>query len=450
MKIFTLLFALLILFSNANAQSSSSLQTKFKKMQERSVHFSKITATLQHLSGISADKNTNLKSAQATLALDSVILQDYNAETQSWLNNGKDVYLYNTQLLSTEWQTLEWDESSENWVLDMKTELGYNDAGLVNVLIMSEKDELSGELVPNSRISAFYNPAGLLDSVLMANSDDGEIWINITRQDYFYSETGQLSQLDLSIWDEEEEGISQVMHYYYDYDDQDRLEFSRGVYSDNEVDFTMEETSYFYDASGRRSSIEYSVLDALTFELGISSRTQYEYNETGDVSTETYSDWDAELEDWVLVEKDVYTYSNTNFSDVIFPTLIQMLGINVVTPDFIKTVTEINTFDFLNEEWVLSERTLLYYSDGTATSTPQIATASVNVYPNPFSDVITFSFKNHNQLTLEIFTVTGAKIVDRKIYPATDVQVSNLNKGVYLFRLMNENQIIHSGKLIKR
>ncbi|TXD59539.1 S8 family serine peptidase [Polaribacter sp. IC066] len=72
------------------------------------------------------------------------------------------------------------------------------------------------------------------------------------------------------------------------------------------------------------------------------------------------------------------------------------------------------------------------------------------VYPNPVNDFFTIlNLENDlKEVSIEIFTVLGKKVLDKKELSAHKVDVSNLKKGMYILKIQKGNQQI-SIKLIK-
>ena len=73
----------------------------------------------------------------------------------------------------------------------------------------------------------------------------------------------------------------------------------------------------------------------------------------------------------------------------------------------------------------------------------------VSIYPNPCSNLISFSIENNSNVEkYEIFDVTG-KIIIQSIHSNTNqIDVSNLSKGIYFLSIFNENKN-YIGKFIK-
>ena len=77
--------------------------------------------------------------------------------------------------------------------------------------------------------------------------------------------------------------------------------------------------------------------------------------------------------------------------------------------------------------------------------------AIVSVFPNPFSNKATLSFSNVilKNASLEIFDVLGNKVRVMSDLNGENITINRegLNEGIYLYNLVNEGEIIATGKL---
>jgi len=209
-------------------------------------------------------------------------------------------------------------------------------------------------------------------------------------------------------------------------------------------------TVYNYDGSGILASTEDWDLNFMTFTLEKTSRNSFQYNAAGDVSVDIYSSWNGTS--WVDEEKDETTYNSTNFSDIIFPSFVGLLGGIGETTEFIynKAISGTNTFEMINGSWKNTEKTVFYYSGGTSTNIDQSGNTLFNVYPNPASNTVSFRWKgNYDNLTLELYQITGVKALVKLTFPGELISISKLENGIYFFKLLNGQQVVHTGKLIK-
>jgi photosystem II stability/assembly factor-like uncharacterized protein len=90
----------------------------------------------------------------------------------------------------------------------------------------------------------------------------------------------------------------------------------------------------------------------------------------------------------------------------------------------------------------------------TVTGSPSIndvTNVSVNVYPNPFTSQVIFSFDNQiNNASIKIFDVQGKEVMSKENVSGRQVIVErgNLNAGLYFYSITKDNQNIATGKLI--
>jgi hypothetical protein len=73
----------------------------------------------------------------------------------------------------------------------------------------------------------------------------------------------------------------------------------------------------------------------------------------------------------------------------------------------------------------------------------------LSVFPNPATDQVTFSWnENSGMLNLKMFQPNGTCVIDKEISSNETVDVSDLSKGIYFYRLSNKNEIVKTGKLV--
>lgn len=79
---------------------------------------------------------------------------------------------------------------------------------------------------------------------------------------------------------------------------------------------------------------------------------------------------------------------------------------------------------------------------------------SVIIYPNPFTNSTTITLDNmdnFNKVELRLYTILGEEIMSTNITStSTTINTSNLSSGVYFYKVIGDNQIIKSGKLISQ
>jgi hypothetical protein len=314
---------------------------------------------------------------------------------------------------------------------------------------MYEVDSITNVLTKNNKILVFYNSQGFQDSTIWYSTKNaGTTWVLEMKEIYHYNASKQLLKMDMWALDEETGKLTLSMNIIYTYTTAGKIKTSSTNYIMDGEEMLWSKAEYIYDGSGKLTSSEISSLSFTTLVLEKSSRTTYQYNASGDVSVEIYSTWSGTA--WVEKEKDENTYSTTNFSDVIFPSFINLLGINEPGSSMNKQITGVNSYEMKSGSWLNNGKIFFYYSAATSTNISEFGNTSFKVYPNPAAEQVNFSWKeNYESLSLEMYQITGAKVIEQTTYPGKPVSISRLENGIYFFKLLNGQQLIHSGKLIK-
>lgn len=450
MKKFTFLLLIIAVAVIAHGQSVNYPESKIRQLIDNYNNSPVKKLSPRYFQLKSLQFSHALKSAAQTITLDSVIYQTYATESSSWVNLYKDEYIFDAQLQNTQWNEKAWNGTLNTWEDETRVVLEHDSQGRVTEMIIYSADDQGGELVSESRMVAYYSNEGVLDSVEHYSMDEEENWVVQGLQVYHYNEAGQLTRMDMTSTEEdEEEEYLQVLRFDYTYNSQGNLEKSTIHIIDEDFELLFSQTEFFYDEQGRRNASEYSMMDFFTFEFSPFSRTEYTYNASDDVSEETSFLWDDTEEDWVVDQRDEYVYRDLNFNEVVFPSYIMFFGINEETNEFNKVLSEITSYSMAENNWVESERTKFYYSDETSTSAPVRELVKVDVFPNPATDNITINWNGFQQLSLEIFQMSGTKTLEMVVHPGREVSVSHLPRGMYIYKLLNNRQTVHSGKLVK-
>ncbi len=454
MKKSTLLLSFIILAFFAGAQNKIDLQNKLQRAHEKN---SKIIQKTTHFSSFIKAQASNretlyFKSAATKQKLDSAVTRVLNSETQVWQYDSKDEFIYDSNLKNTSWLSKEWDLTLQKWEIWTKTDLGYDNQNRVNSMLMSESDELNPGLTLFSKMLVYYNSEGMQDSTLsFFTEDDGVNWDLEMKQINHYNASKRLTKLDVWALDEESGVLTLSMNVVYTYTAAGKIQTSTSIYIMEGEEIPWSKMVYNYDSSGMLTSTEDWGINFMTLALEKTSRNSYQYNANGDVIVDIYSSWNGTS--WVDQEKDESTYGTTNFSDVVFPMYISMLGMVGESFEFNynKVLAGTNTFEMVNGSWKNTEKTVFYYSGGTSTNIDETGNTLFNMYPNPASNSVSFRWKgNYDNLTLEMYQISGVKVMEQITYSGKPVSILKLENGVYFFKLLNGKQMVHTGKLIKR
>ncbi len=475
MKKFTFLLAFFVIAFTANSKISKNLQDKMVQMHEKNLKFSEMVKYAEKQIN---SKNAVLKNAAAVQKLDSIVEQTLNTETQVWHKDTKDEYFYDSEIKNTAWKSSEWNPESGMWFISSQTDLGFDNQDMVNSLIFYNRDTEADPLIQYSKMLIYYNPDGLQDSVIMYSKIENDIWDLASKQIHHYNSSKQLIKTDIWAFDEDAGELISMQSVIYTYTESGKIESASTMFNMEGEEILYAKVEYNYDGSGNLTSEVTSAFSFFTFELENSSRytyqyispgkvsvtiysnwvegtwldddkTETQYNAAGDVSFEIYSTWNGA--EWVQDEKDEYLYGSANFSDVIYPNFYMLFGmIEEVELMFNKIITGMNYYEMIDGSWVYNGKSTFYYSSGTSTKIEETKNALFSVYPNPAAESVNFKWNgNFEKLTLEMYQITGAKVLEQTALSGKTVSLSKLEDGVYFYKLMNGKETVHSGKLIK-
>lgn len=434
-----------------SAGESGKLEKKFRNIQQKHAEIAQRTAVVFGHS-VSLLSGKQLKNAVVSDKLDSIVTQVFTEENE-WRKDSKSEFFYNEQLQTTGWIEKEWNGTSGLWDPSFKMDFEYGNNGRITTVFTYSKDSVTHELVVNSRSNYFYNQDGLPDSVLIYHTEDkGANWLLFSKQIYFYNESKQLIKMETWALDDDAGTLVLSMQTDYTYTAFGKIQQMETKFIFGEVTFPSGKSEYFYDSSHRLTSVEEYSANFLTQSYEKSGKNTYQYNSNGDLLTDIYSKWDGSA--WVEESKDDYEYGTKNFSDVAFPILTAaFLGdFRDTEYDFSKIILRTNGYEKSNENWKHTEISTYYYSGGSSsTNINEIAETGILVFPNPASKTVSFNWKdNSDELLLKMYQVTGALSFEQKVRKGREVSISHLVNGIYLYKLMRDNQIVYSGKLIKR
>jgi hypothetical protein len=112
------------------------------------------------------------------------------------------------------------------------------------------------------------------------------------------------------------------------------------------------------------------------------------------------------------------------------------------------TFTDNNAADGANYyrlKQIDNDGTFQYSKALTANIRRDAAAVEISVYPNPAVDAIRFN--TNETVNVEIYSMSGAKVIAQQADATTAVSVSNLPSGYYVYRLSMQNGTVQNGKI---
>jgi hypothetical protein len=92
----------------------------------------------------------------------------------------------------------------------------------------------------------------------------------------------------------------------------------------------------------------------------------------------------------------------------------------------------------------------MIYDPTSASIEDIISSLNVNLYPNPANNAIRVTIDSNQQFVFSVFDVTGKEVlVSKKNIGTTNVSLTELNSGMFLYKIQLENGGFKVGKFIK-
>ncbi len=449
MKNFTLIIALSVFSLLAYAQNTTDLQPKVleaKAKKDRMVEKGGFLFGLPFFEESPLLNSGDVLKAGETHKLDSIVSWSNTGVTQTWVHDWRDLFEYDSQMKGIVWLEQEWDAMAGAWENIGKTEVQYGTDGKLSALLLYGVDDGTGGLVLDGKMEVYFSPEEIVDSMFTFSSLPGGDWSLDGKSYYHYNESGRIIQWDIWILDDED-GFVNSLVVKYEYNNLEQMEVERTLFNLNGTELVISTSTHSYNTSGQLVLTIEMDLNYSTFLLENSLRTTYQYNTAGDVSVEIDSDWNG---GWEEVTKYENTYGTMDFSEVAFPFYLDFIN-GLLAQSFkpFKIITEDKTFEMIEGVWVQTDRATYYYSAGSSTSVQELENREVRFYPNPASEAIFLEWDlNAKVLNLNIFQMTGVRVLEQNISSGEKIPVTHLGKGIYLVELLDGQHTVFTGKLM--
>jgi uncharacterized protein YkuJ len=413
-------------FHNLSSVSGNSDLLQFSKTKNSQVYQSKSTSVNKQKLDSIISETWDTTSGQWIIDSKSIykydnkgnsileIAYDLGDSENEWIGNNIEELSYDINNFNILRISYNWDIDSNKWGAPSKEEISNDGNGNISVSTSYSWNEFDNKWVTNYRSSNFYDVDGnKILSVYSEWDENFNIWYTNSKSEYTFDENGNNIVQVYNSWNSDSSRweVAMKSESYFDSNGNDTLDI--GYYSRDTTTVLKPWFKQFhsYDAYGNWSM-----------------EIMYEWNETDSL--------------WNEMNKAEYNFDNSYTSDdLYYPYYFNLV--------FKHKIIEAISYENINSIMVLSYRSTCYYSDPESTSTPFIsAEKSINVYPNPASDFVTFKLNgNENDFSIELFDYQGRKVISQMAQSGISFSVQNLAAGMYVYKL-NDGKNIYTGKLI--
>ncbi|MDP3916232.1 MAG: T9SS type A sorting domain-containing protein [Bacteroidota bacterium] len=481
---FTLLAALFLLTTSIYAlepahNKSRKLTGSFLKNRLERTEKSTEHSPFQRKMSFQKQANS-LKSAQAIKQrLDSYTSQEWDEFTNQWVIDEKVEFTYDDKWNVTLERYSEWNGASSQWILDSKYESTYDAKGNMTQQIEYNLNEINQFLADEKSIYSYDANGNLTQHLDYRWNGNTNTFVIDSKNDYAYDANGNLIQEINSSLDETTNKLVGKDKYEYKYNDNGKMSQSFSSYWNQTTNQWIQnnKTEYTYDSKGNNTIVLGTSLNGLD-QWYDSSKSEYTYDDKGQLTQQIYSSkwtgsWiegdkntylyddfgniaqqisyynrDGQTNQWTDINKSENTYDNRySFNDLILP-----WGDDEYFNNFFRhMITEMRGYEWniYTKQWILNFKAAIVYSPINVTSVNQLDTELSRVYPNPVSEFVSFNLPDsYSQFTFELFDLQGRKLISKAIGSNEKVNMEGFQSGLYLYKL-NVDGMVQSGKLVK-
>lgn len=133
------------------------------------------------------------------------------------------------------------------------------------------------------------------------------------------------------------------------------------------------------------------------------------------------------------------------FQDVDYLTLPIPTGVEQTITGFNFATSKIGSSNFDFRYYIVPR----FVSDMSAmSSVPDYGKMRISVYPNPTVDVVRWN--DCHATSAEIYDINGKKVAEQSVQNDNMVSLRGLSAGSYFLRLLNDNEVVGTAKIVKR
>jgi hypothetical protein len=335
-----------------------------------------------------------------------------------WVNYDKDETTVNTNGNITLYKTYDWNVSSGQWVPAMKMEFTFVAIDRIssNSTYMWNTSASNWEGLAKTEYT--YDGGGNLISDMGYSWDDGtSAWVKETKTEYTYSNGLVSVETD------------------YKWDGGQWVKFSKTELTYNANKKNTLAVSYVWDGSQWLNS----------------KKWEYTYDTSGNQTLSLSYGWDGSQ--WVFSGKTESTYSGGKLTVYSVFNWIgnQWFGLlkNEITYGVSNGLNYTVTIGsgWVINQWVKKSRSTSWYSV-QSTGINNLSEKTISVYPNPAREFIVFDLADISGSAIaEVFDIQGKMVLEQRLYGNRKMSVSNLSRGLYMYKVFNGGNI-YTGKLI--
>ena len=395
--------------------------------------------------------------------LDSFLFESWDKTIPGWINTMKEISVYGTNIQTD--ITYAWDKTSipNKWIRASRTVSNFDVSGNLTSTIQYvwDKNTIPNNWVNTSKTENTWVNGNKTSSIY--STWDGSQWVQLSKTESTFNPAGKNLVDITSMWFLIQWQNASKKEHFYDAGGKDTLN----------IDYTWdllttswavsEKTRFAYNTSGQvitETTLKWD--KTLPVPAWINSdKTEYTYNTNGNVTSMSSYEWDKTLKQWNGLTKMETVYTGNEITAII--TYLWDKVINPATgwvnhskteksgsgtlPNSVKYV-EMTEYLWELNQWSVTDRNTYYYSGQSTSVNDNTYQKKIIVYPNPAKDYIIFTLTDITEPgSVEIYDALGRKVTEQKLLENNRIPVSNLKKGIYIYKISN-NGFVYKGKIL--
>jgi type IX secretion system substrate protein len=404
--------------------------------------------------------------------LDSTVYLSWS-RYNGWLNYLKEEYTFDANGDLIQYLYSDWDVKNNQWNAETKSEYAYNANRNLTQRIYYRWNLTTGKWSEYYKYGYSYDAKGNLIQNIEYDWNKGtSLWEADSKSESTYDANGNKLQTLSYYWDFNSNQWIIWGKAKFTYNTNSNLTQTIIYYWRKLLWVLIEKVEYQYDLNGNLTQLLVQDRDRITNEWIPSYKMEYTYDADGNRTRYDGSEWSQSNSQWYAHFKEEYTYdANGNRTEFLVYGLDQSMkfvfsskeestyDISYSISDLIipfwyssnsmLTGTILYDWDKNSFDWDTNNRSTYYYSEQIINNIPEITITDLKVYPNPFSEFVSFNVSGYNDdLILELFDILGRKVMGKSIRNQEYVNMEELNSGIYFYALIINGQR-STGKLIK-
>ena len=220
-----------------------------------------------------------------------------------------------------------------------------------------------------------------------------------------------------------DENGNQTLSIYYNWDSE----------SQSFVPISKSESTY--DENGNQTLFIQYIWDSVIEVFYEFSKEMKSYDEFGYVLDYEIHNWIQELNQMKPVNKTVYSTLSETETNLVREGIIYEYD------------TNFNTWNELEGE---EFKSYFYYTKTSSLSTNSVELNSFSIYPNPTKGYLKInSSESLINPFFELYDIKGSKIFSKPFNFSEPIDVNGLKPSIYLYKIIDGNEVKQSGKVIK-